>query len=576
MILFVAGSSGDIGVAERALRSLVERLPFFPGRPVETWSHPGGGSCVAWVAHGPEQTGGVEYVAAERERLALFAGRPILWTGDREADGRAAIDPRRYLAGFSAEALDGRFAVVRAGAEGVEAVTDTVGAYPLYEAEAAGARWISNNATLLRDMRGGGALDLDSLAGLIGGGWPLDGHPAWAGVRRVAFEEASVRPGAGLDVERAVALLTAASRALADWPGRPQVVPLTAGRDSRLVLAAALAAGNEFDANTGGNDDAPDVVTGRRLAELARVRHSLIGEEGMWHDWRRGAELIALMAGGTASLADAAGFPLHAREGILPIWHSGQGGEVARAYYGTGEGLDRAWLAGLLADRHFLGRRPGRSGVLSADAQAVVRRQVEVWVAGQLDAGIAAADVPDMFYLRRRMGTWAGTGHGCVEFVRDTTSPLWSARLLRDELGAPAPERAREVFHRRVMEQLAPSLVDVPFEGGRGWPGERGAVARRADRARALARKALAEARRRAGVRGAYAGNGKESDPFGPILAEIRDVVLSQPDHAAWPLLDRPRVERLLASDAATLDAMSRYYAWRLATVFGGLRAAPR
>jgi hypothetical protein len=34
-------------------------------------------------------------------------------------------------------------------------------------------------------------------------------------------------------------------------------------------------------------------------------------------------------------------------------------------------------------------------------------------------------------------------------------------------------------------------------------------------------------------------------------------------------VLDRPRVEALLASPAVALDTMSRYYAWRLATVFG-------
>ena len=59
------------------------------------------------------------------------------------------------------------------------------------------------------------------------------------------------------------------------------------------------------------------------------------------------------------------------------------------------------------------------------------------------------------------------------------------------------------------------------------------------------------------------------NDPFAGILPEIRDAVLSQPDHPAWPLLDRPRVDRLLGSEPATLDTMSRYYAWRLATVFG-------
>jgi hypothetical protein len=45
--------------------------------------------------------------------------------------------------------------------------------------------------------------------------------------------------------------------------------------------------------------------------------------------------------------------------------------------------------------------------------------------------------------------------------------------------------------------------------------------------------------------------------------------VLAQPGHAAWQVLDRSRVEALLARDAGTLDTMSRYYAWRLATVFG-------
>ena len=55
------------------------------------------------------------------------------------------------------------------------------------------------------------------------------------------------------------------------------------------------------------------------------------------------------------------------------------------------------------------------------------------------------------------------------------------------------------------------------------------------------------------------------------VLPEIRDAVLSQPDHPAWPLLDRPRVEALLSSPPAALDTMSRYYAWRLATVFGAV-----
>src|SRR3712207_547347 len=67
--LFLLGWSGetavDVAAAEGALRRLLDRLPFFPGRPVDAWSAPSGTLAAAWVTHGPEQTGGIEYVRAE-------------------------------------------------------------------------------------------------------------------------------------------------------------------------------------------------------------------------------------------------------------------------------------------------------------------------------------------------------------------------------------------------------------------------------------------------------------------------------------------------------------------------------
>jgi len=41
-------------------------------------------------------------------------------------------------------------------------------------------------------------------------------------------------------------------------------------------------------------------------------------------------------------------------------------------------------------------------------------------------------------------------------------------------------------------------------------------------------------------------------------------------EHPAWEVLDRARVEQLLATPLDELDEMSRQYVWRLATVFGG------
>jgi hypothetical protein len=58
------------------------------------------------------------------------------------------------------------------------------------------------------------------------------------------------------------------------------------------------------------------------------------------------------------------------------------------------------------------------------------------------------------------------------------------------------------------------------------------------------------------------------------VLADVRAAAQAQSDHPAWSVLDRDRVQRLLARDVGSLDPMSRSYVWRLATVLLGHPAA--
>ena len=369
--------------------------------------------------------------------------------------------------------------------------------------------------------------------------------------------------GAGLDVDAAATDLVDVTRRLADWPGRPSVVPVTAGRDSRLILAAALRADVDFTTNTGGTPGEPDVDVGRALARIAGVDHELIADDphgGLYSHWRRAAELLTLTAGGTASLADAVGFPFGPRPGPLPLWHSGQGGEIGRGYYtGTGGDADSVYRA-------FVMRRPHRRELLSDEGERIVRAQIEQWVESVTAAGAEPEDVPDLFYLLQRMGRWAGPTHGAVEYVRDTTSPLWHRRMLPHLLGLDPAQRAREEFHLRVLDRLAPELAAAP-----GWPQPQSELRRRIGRARSLSRKVVAELRRRAAAKGSTAPGSTapgSDDPFAAVHAEIRDVVLSQPDHPAWDVLHKARTEAVLTRDTAALDEVSRYQVWRLATVF--------
>jgi hypothetical protein len=232
------------------------------------------------------------------------------------------------------------------------------------------------------------------------------------------------------------------------------------------------------------------------------------------------------------------------------LWHSGQGGEIARGYYRAAAGRDRDEVVTGL-ERLFCGRRPGRAEPLSAQGRERVRAAIAGWVERRLAGGAALEDLPDLFYVDERMGSWAGATHGAVEWVRDTTSPLWSVRMLPHLLGPSAAEREVEAFHDAVLRELAPELVEVPYAGA----AKHGL--------RHKARRAVEEARRRVSPAGEPGG-----DPFDGVLDAVRRAVTAQPDHVAWQVLDRGRVNGLLARDAAGLDEMSRAYVWRIATVF--------
>jgi hypothetical protein len=515
--LFVIGSAGaggvDAGIAERALRDLLARLPFFDPGAIRRWTAAGGRAAAAWVTHDPDRVGGVRYADADENGIALFSGRPFAWTGADSADGRAPLDAGFYRrpAQDWAAALDGRWcAATYDDRDGrLEVHSDALGAYPLYRGDAGAATWFSNSAAALRLLLDDGELDPVVLASVLAGGWSVTGEPVWRAVRRVQrtapFERADT-----FDAGRAAAVLTGATGALADWPGRPSVVQLSGGRDSRLVFAAALAAGAEVTSTTGGPPDAPDVQIARELSDDAGIEHTAVADPGdpLCADPERAARVIGLAGGRAISLEHAAGYPLEPLPGPLPLWLNGQGGESAGGYYRPSADGPAAALLSRFADTGHLLSAHGNALVAGAISDAV--------------GGTPPEDALDAFYVRRRMGAWAAMGHGCVEPSKgDTVAPLWCRRLLGDQLAAGERDR----FAAGVLDVLAPGLAAVPYADGQVTP-------QRSPR------------------------------DLSRVLAAVRGATVAQPEHAAWDVLDREAVDRALGDGA---DALA---IWRLATVF--------
>jgi hypothetical protein len=592
-------NSIDADRADASFTRFLRELPFPNLGPAQAWLAPSGRLLAFCAGHRNTQTGGAAYAHFEVDRIAMYSGRPVIWTGESAADGRKTLDPRFYMQPPEAwsDALDGRCVVARYEdkTSTLDLYTDQLGAGHLYMANDEQAQWFSNNAELLRRIIDSRTTAPLALASIVGCGWSLGGQPLWQEVRRLPRGLSRFRPGDeshrellpasateaffehGFLAEAAAHTLMALVRALSDWPDRPSMVSLTGGRDSRLVFAAALQAEVEFEARIifgDGGPETPDAriarilcaTEGRDLA-LARSRQVATVAEA--------ARALRLCAPGTLTLDLAwsalnrprTGLPDPDADEPLAIAHTGHGGELARAYYGLGDQSSAAIKRNLLRHITHLWPRPP----ISSEGRRLLEDYVATWVHEQLEAGVAPAHLPDLFYLLERMSNWVGGSHGFDEYMADLTSPLWTRRLLPHEFGLPASDRSRELFHFHVLEALNPELARVPFAGSNpSWPSFGGAQRMRGQRVRRV-RRIAGQAGREMRRRYEYLVNRpRVTVPSRglPEAAALAREAAPESSHAVWQVIDRKRALSILARDPMALDRRSQSTVWRLATAF--------
>jgi hypothetical protein len=232
---------------------------------------------------------------------------------------------------------------------------------------------------------------------------------------------------------------------------------LTAGYDSRMVLAATMAAQAavelvSFRLPTAAS--ALDCDTATRLASMVNLRHRVVpavaAPAAERTDWlrRTGFCVDDAVAGlcTTVRLNDTGRFTL-----------TGSVGEVGRSFYWDADDLDAGRIsAGDLLSR--LGFRPSR----------LLMERAEDWL-DHFDGPVSVPEILDWAYIDHRLCGWAGPSSVGHLVDKPTISPLNSRDILSRMLSLPHKYRFAGYFARDFIRLGSDKLLSVPFNRAIGF-----------------------------------------------------------------------------------------------------------
>jgi hypothetical protein len=263
-------------------------------------------------------------------------------------------------------------------------------------------------------------------------------------------------------VERVTADISETLRAVLDMPASRHVIGLTGGKDSRVVLAVAIASGlaDRFDFETIGPPALADVQVAEELAQAFGLRHEtkFFGMKPTEPYDERIRAFIAATAGMVNLWDIEAASPVRDE-----IRVTGLCGEILRTFR-----PDKA-VIGSTADllEEFRPQLQTRLGLLEPELAARLRERA---LSELFDVGGATAkphELYDSFYPRTRM-RFSRIGPR-EEVTKDhRIAPLYSIDAIRAAFSLGGPARRDELLHFEIIRRSSPELARHRFAGP-GW-----------------------------------------------------------------------------------------------------------
>lgn len=439
------------------------RTYFYTARD-QVWQQPGEGAC---VIHGVIW----RYVAGRAELLDAAAVARLL-------DRPGAVLPDDVL---------GEYSLARVHADGsLTAFSDRAGLHQLFHASG-GAKVVANRAGLVATLLGDWAPDPSGLIWLAAIGYRVGTATAYRAVTQLGQEHvlAASKEGTTISPRAAPLIRFGGDRG---WSAalEPQLeegiaqakaaillgvgetgsidLPITGGKDSRVVLALALAAGlkDRLRLFTRGYAGHPDVVAGAAIAEALGLPHRREAPHGSdepaYWTCERFFEKVTTQVYQSDGMVG--GWDMILGEKVAAdTLITGHMGEVLKAYSkkpASGDGLDPIAMVRLQAPFDPI-------GLLKPNARETLRAQLAAQMERERFAGARESDLPDLFYYRNRVPNWLGAIRGIKSFERQPIVPLGVPALLQLAFRLTAEERKVELVHFLIIKRCAPELLALPF-----------------------------------------------------------------------------------------------------------------
>lgn len=377
--------------------------------------------------------------------------------------------------------LEGVYALVRASPDGAaEVVTDAWGIHTLYEGETPTARVFANDAHLVARCLAATSgrepvPDTGALAMVVAFGSICGDRTSYQGVQALPF-------GTGVRIEAGTAQVRTIPSRPVPWSADPvshltdemvdatldrmgrlmaavierhpeePLAELTAGKDSRLVLAVARHAGllDQITFFTRGGDT-PDFLGAWALArrlDLSFVRARWPVPPAGWEGPYR--EHVARVAGQVGAWESS-----EARD-LRGATFSGLLGEILRASVAP---LVRSNDRRVVLDRFERIVRQ-RAGPLRPEVLDQTVEELKTMFAAPLDEGYEAAVLADIFYIRHHQRRLFGAQ---VDRHVGYFYPLYVQGVSETAFALGPQARLDDRLRRALMERAAPDLGDLEF-----------------------------------------------------------------------------------------------------------------